>query len=240
MKKAKILLVEDDQGFGSLLMENLQLEGYFVIWVQDGNQALRTMQLSDWDLILLDIMLPNLDGLSLLTQLRKTSDTPVIILSAKGSLEDRLQGLEKQCDDYLPKPFHLKELILRIEALLRRSVPRRESPMMDEVSLGKANFSFRSMEVRLKDNVYRLNEKEALLLQFLLAHEGEVISRERIVESIWGYQSFPSTRTVDNFIVQLRKWIEEEPAKPKMILSHRGIGYSLRRSGKSEDGVENV
>jgi two-component system alkaline phosphatase synthesis response regulator PhoP len=224
----RILLVEDDRSLGQTLKENLELENYRVDWLQSGAGLPDYVKAHSVDLIVLDVMLPVMTGLEALKEIRKSTPIPVMMISAKGSSQDRIQGLELKADDYLGKPFHLKEFLLRIQALLRRSQKQNEPSQFTEI--GRAKFDLQSYTVETLDGEREiLSAKEIGLIKLLLHQPNKVVSREEIINTVWGSSEFPTTRTVDNFIVKLRKLIEEDPSKPEWIISHRGIGYSLRR-----------
>lgn len=225
---AKLLLVEDDEILGATITENLSLEGHSVEWIREGTLGLEAGRKKAYDLLILDVMLPGLNGLDILKDIRLTSKVPTIIISAKGSSQDRIAGLELSADDYLPKPFHFKELNLRVQALLRRSSSG-SAQIAENLKLGLAEFDFGSLTVILTDGTKEvLTEKEAGILRLLVSQANMVVSRETILNTVWGHDNYPSSRTVDNFIVKLRKWIEPNVQKPVWITSHRGIGYCLR------------
>lgn len=223
-----LLLIEDNEMLGSTLVDNFQMENYRIDWIKDGKEGYEVAKQELHSLIILDIMLPNLDGFEILKRLRQTSQVPVLILSAKTQIEDKLQGLQLQADDYLTKPFQFKELLLRVQTILRRSQVTPQDMVPLEVSIGKASFDLRALQVKTEHGTENLSEREASLLRLLLTYKNQVVSREKILDAIWGAQKYPSSRTIDNFIVTLRKWIEIDPANPHFIISHRGIGYSLQ------------
>lgn len=220
-----ILLIEDNNALGASLIDNLQMENFTVDWVQDGETGLKAAMKGVHDLIILDIMLPKMDGFEILNSFRKSHSTPVIILSAKGTVHDKIHGLELKADDYLTKPFHFKELLLRIQSLLRRSQPKETD--IKKISIGNAQFDFDAQQVTSLGQIEKLTDKETRLLKLLLTFANQVVAREKILDLVWGYSNYPSTRTIDNMIVKFRKWIETDPTNPTIITSHRGIGYSL-------------
>jgi two-component system alkaline phosphatase synthesis response regulator PhoP len=223
----KILLIEDDELLGATLAENLILESQSVDWVKNGKEGLAVAEKQLHDLIVLDIMLPQLTGLQVLQELRKKSNTPVLLISAKGTSQDRIRGLELQADDYLVKPFHLKEFLLRVQNMIRRRT--QEDAKKEKVKIGNATFDFEALSVSLSSGASEiLTDKESRLIRLLLSRANKVVSRQDILDLVWGYQNYPSARTVDNFIVRIRKWIENDPQEPKLVISHRGIGYSLK------------
>ena len=238
MTSAHLLLVEDDEILGATLAENLQSDGYSVVWIKDGALALSTIKQGRFDLIVLDRMLPHKEGIEILSELRSLSDVPVMMISARGGAQDRILGLEQKADDYLAKPFHLNEFLLRVKNLLRRSVTAQRSSPLPEgpLHIGKGIFDLAQLRVRFKDGSRdTLSEKEAKMIQLLWTHANRVVSRQNILDYAWGYQSDPSPRTIDNFIVKLRKWVETDPSDPQIIFSHRGLGYSLHTSNRSSE-----
>ncbi len=225
-----LLLIEDNEMLGSTLVDNFQMENYSIDWAQDGKEGLQIAQRNMHDLIILDIMLPHLNGFEILKKLRETSDVPVLILSAKSQVEDRINGLQLRADDYLTKPFQFKELELRVQGILRRQI--RHSEPETFIRIGQAEFDLKALKVTTPKESDTISEKELLLLKLLLSHKNEVISRDKILDFVWGSQNYPSARTIDNFIVTLRKWIETDPSQPQFIISHRGVGYSLNMKEK--------
>lgn len=220
-----LLLIEDNEMLGSTLVDNFQMENYSIDWTQDGKEGLQIAERNMHDLIILDVMLPSLNGFDILKRLRESSDVPVLILSARSQVDDRIQGLQLRADDYLAKPFQFKELELRVQSILRRQV--RHSEPQSNINIGQAQFDFKRLSVTTDKTTDTISEKELLLLKLLLSHKNQVVSRDRILDFVWGAQNFPSARTIDNFIVTLRKWIEIDPSQPQFIISHRGVGYSL-------------
>lgn len=225
MLTAKILLIEDDPDLGETIADNLNLEGHQVDWIRDGAQGMLAAEKRLHSLILLDVMLPHKNGFEILKRIREFSETPVLMLTARGAVEDRIQGLELKADDYLTKPFHLKELLLRIQNLLRRS---QNISDIQNFQIGSCLVDFAAHKVILSDKTQEiLSEKELRFLRLLVSRVNQVVSRDEILNSVWGFDH-PSTRTIDNLIVKFRKWFEENPASPTRILSHRGVGYSLQ------------
>lgn len=220
-----ILLIEDNDLLGASLIDNLQMENFTVDWVQDGETGLAAAMKGVHDLIILDLSLPKLDGFEILTAVRKTYSTPVLILSAKASVQNKIHGLELKADDYLTKPFHFKELLLRIQSVLRRSQPTAKD--IKKIKVGNATFDFHAQQVEVDTTIEKLTDKEARVLKLLLTYSNQVVAREKILDLVWGYNNYPSTRTIDNMIVKFRKWIENDPTNPEIITSHRGVGYSL-------------
>jgi two-component system alkaline phosphatase synthesis response regulator PhoP len=226
----RILVVEDERHLAEGIRENLEAEGYRVEVVLDGDGALERVRGNGFDLVVLDVMLPGTDGFTVCETLRDEGHRlPVLFLTARGGADDRIRGLEAGGDDYLSKPFHLKELLLRVSAILRRGSWYSELPADDgRLTFGGNEIDFRSYRGRAWDGQdHPLTQKEAMILKALAERPGEVVSREEILEKVWGYEVFPSTRTIDNFIVRLRKRFEREPEAPRHIHTVRGIGYRL-------------
>ena len=224
---SRILLVEDEESILETLKLNLELEGYDVVGLNRGREVLKTFNDQHFDLILLDIMLPDIDGLQLCEQIRlQDTDIPIIFITAKDSGQDRIFGLKKGADDYISKPFQLEELLLRIQNLLKRST-KNSSASIEEYSFGGNYVNFRTLDARCKTGIVKLTKKEAMLLKLLIERKGEVVSRQQILQSVWGYDVYPSTRTIDNFILNFRKYFEEDPRNPVYIHSVRGVGYQF-------------
>ncbi|MCB0347805.1 MAG: response regulator transcription factor [Bdellovibrionales bacterium] len=226
MQKAKILLVEDDAFLGASISESLQIEGHQVDWVKDGNLGLDAAKTGLHDLMLLDIMLPHKNGLEVLKELRKTSNIPTIFLTARTTQEDKVEGLKLQADDYITKPFHLEELLLRIQNLLRRQ--SKSETIASAFSLNHCDIDLQAHTIRTVDGkIEVLSEKEVRLLRLLFTNKNNVVTREDILNLVWGYEQGSNTRSIDNMILKFRKWIEINPSEPKYILSIRGVGYLL-------------
>jgi len=225
----RLLVVEDEVHLAQVIADNLVLEGYEVEVVGDGLAALERAQREPPALVLLDVMLPGLDGFAVCERLRKEgSEVPVLFLTARNEQDDRLRGLELGGDDYLGKPFDLRELILRVRAILKRSTWAREPSSAGEVLvLGEARVDFKSFTARVGGRETRLSTKETLILRYLAERKGEVVSRSEILDRVWGYDAFPTTRTIDNFVVRLRRVLEPDPANPRYLHTIRGTGYRL-------------
>lgn len=231
MSNERILLVEDEEHILEPVKLNLELEGYKVIAVQDGAMALRKFKEESFDLIILDIMLPEMDGITVCESIRlQNTEVPILFLSAKNSGDDRVLGLKKGGDDYLTKPFNLEELILRVNKLIQKSarISGQESKTPAIYHFGNNWINFESYEAHGTQGNFQLTKKEVMLLKLLIDNKNEVVSREKILQSVWGYNVFPSTRTIDNFILMLRKHFEEDPKNPHFIDSVRGVGYKFR------------
>ncbi len=227
MQKANLLLVEDEENLHDTLKLNLELEGYEVTSAFTGPEALAKIQSEYFDLVILDIMLPEIDGISVLETMRLSKiDSPVLILSARNSSADRINGLRKGADDYLTKPFELEELLLRVQKLIA-SRKKNSAETVDNIyNFGGHSVDFKAQVARLKNgDDISLSKKEAMLLQLLLDHANEVITREKILQTVWGYNVYPNTRTIDNFILNFRKYFEEDSRNPRYFHSVRGMGY---------------
>jgi two-component system, OmpR family, alkaline phosphatase synthesis response regulator PhoP len=223
----RILLVEDEENILDVVKLNLELEGYTVITAENGKDAVRFFKAQHFDLLILDIMLPEMNGFEICEQVRLTnSDVPIIFLTAKDAPGDRITGLKKGADDYLTKPFTLEELLLRVQNLLKRK-HKQIADESDMYYFGKNEVNFYTFEAKGNHGKFVLTKKEAMLLKLLVERKNEVVSRNQILQFVWGYDVFPSTRTIDNFILSFRKYFEEEPATPKYFLSIRGIGYKF-------------
>ena len=226
---SKILLVEDDPHLAKGLQFNLEREGYEVFLVDNGSSALDQLREKDFDLIVLDLMLPGLGGLEVARTIRETNIRfPILMLTAKSSKKDKEIGLEAGADDYLTKPFHLPELLLRIKGILRRSEWYKE-PVNDQdiFRFSKMWFNFGTGKVKGVDGEFYLTTKEALVMKLLVGKKGDVVSREELLEKVWGYDPQTETRTVDNFISRLRKYFEKRPQKTSSYPYREGKGVSI-------------
>lgn len=225
--KKHILIVEDEEHLAEALAHNLQFEGYTTTVAYDGEDGLKAAQSMSFDLILLDIMMPKLDGLEVCRRIRSSgSRVPILFLTARSSDADRLLGLKVGADDYIPKPFLLEELILRIQGIFRRQEWYSAAPEEREVlEFGGNRVNFLTYEATTGDRTIRLTEKECMLMRLLAERAGQVVPREEILERVWGYRFSTSSRTIDNFIVRLRRYFEPDPKNPRYIESVRGVGY---------------
>ncbi len=228
-KKYSVLLVEDEENLSEALKLNLELEGYEVTPVYDGAAALKAVKNEYFDLIILDVMLPELDGITVCENIRlQQNETPILILSARNSSADRVLGLKKGADDYLTKPFNLEELLLRVNKLINKSSRNTTKPASDEYTFGKNTIHFKSLIAIVKNGKkISLTKKEIMLLKLLIEYKNEVVPREKILQSVWGYNVYPTTRTIDNFILNFRKYFEEDSRNPKYFHSARSIGYKF-------------
>jgi DNA-binding response OmpR family regulator len=223
--KKKILIIEDEEELVNGLKLNLCLEGYDVLWTLDGEEGINKALKEAPDLILLDIMLPKKDGLEVCQELRrKNITTPIIMLTAKSEEVDKIVGLEIGADDYITKPFSLRELLARVKAHLRRG-EREEKNVPSIYRFNDVEIDFNRFKVRRKDREFDLTSLEVEILKYFVSHRGEVVTREVLLDKIWGYERYPSTRTIDNHILKLRKKLEGRPSKLKYIISVYGEGY---------------
>ncbi len=222
----KILVVEDEPDLLMGLKDNLEIEGYQVTTAKDGQAALDLAASTCPDLILLDIMLPKLNGFEVLRQLRqKGLDTPVVMLTAKSQEVDRVLGLELGADDYITKPFSIRELLARVKAVLRR---RHAPPQhLDAYQFGDVKVDFRKSVAIKRGQTIELSHYEAGILRLLIANKGEPIGRNRILDEVWGYELYPTTRTIDNHVVKLRQKLEDDPHNPVHIVTVHGMGYKF-------------
>ena len=225
--KKHILIVDDEEHLTDALAHNLQFEGFATTIAYDGEEGLRLARTIQFDLVILDIMMPKLDGLEVCRRLRATgSRVPILFLTAKSSDADRLLGLKVGADDYVAKPFLLEELILRIHGIFRRQDWYKTPLDEQEVFVfGENQVNFLTYEASAKGRTLSLTEKECMLMKLLVERRNQVISREEILERVWGYRFTTSSRTIDNFIVRLRRYFEEDPKNPQFIQSVRGVGY---------------
>ncbi len=223
----RVLLVEDEENIRDLIKLNLELEDYEVVATGDGRQALKYTREQHFDLLILDIMLPEVDGYQICEQVRlRNSDVPIMFVTAKDNANDRITGLKRGADDYITKPFVLEELLLRVNNLIRRTSKAPENtPEVYEFGNNKVNFA--TYEADGNPGHFNLTKKEALLLKLLIERKNEVVSRQQILQSVWGYDVYPSTRTIDNFILSFRKYFEKDPKQPEFFLSVRGVGYKF-------------
>jgi DNA-binding response OmpR family regulator len=202
-------------------------EGYIVDWVVDGRQAVDHYFSNKYDLVILDIMLPYLDGFKVAEQIRsRDPQIPILILTARTGALDRIKGLEIGADDYLTKPFHLQELLLRVRGMLRRKMWYQNAANKNPVyRFGDNQINFENLSSSSGENTFQLTAREALLMRYLVENKGKIVSRDELLENVWSVSAEIETRTVDNFIMRLRKYFEADPANPKFIRSVRGAGY---------------
>ncbi len=224
----RILLIEDDPAILRGLVDNLREEHYHVETESDGGKGLQKAQKSQWDILLLDVMLPGMNGFEICKALRAAgSQVPILMLTAKSEETDKVLGLEFGADDYLTKPFSVRELLARIKALLRRQSGLANK--IEETDIGDVHVDFKKQEAHRGKKSLDMSAKEFELLKYFVEHEGSVISRDRLLNDVWGYESMPTTRTVDNYVLALRKKIEPAPSKPKHFLTIHTVGYKFVR-----------
>ncbi len=225
-----ILLVEDEDSLRETLKLNLELEGYEVTAVENGKAAIRAFKNEHFDCILLDIMMPEVDGLEVCKNIRLHNDkVPIMFLSAKGSSQDRVAGLKQGGDDYVTKPYNLEELLLRVNNLIQKNKKIEQvREHVDEYRIDNCVINFLAQHCTdINGTQQELTKKELLLLRLLVESKNEVVTREHILKMVWGYNVFPSTRTIDNFILVFRKYFEKDPRNPVHFLSVRGVGYKF-------------
>ncbi|HYG04098.1 MAG TPA: response regulator transcription factor [Chryseosolibacter sp.] len=225
---ASILIVEDEPAMQLGLKDNLEFEHYRVDIAADGDVGLEKIRTGKYDLILLDVMLPKLSGFDICKAARASGiKTPIILLTARGEEIDKVLGLELGADDYMTKPFSVRELLARIKAMLRRSGVAEGPATRRFVVIGKLQIDFDGFSVKDGDGEVRLSHKEILLLSFLYKNKNKVVNRYELLENVWGYEEQITTRTVDNFIARIRQKVETNPAQPKIILTVHGTGYKM-------------
>lgn len=228
-KQFSILLVEDEEHLQDALKLNFEMEGYEVTSAYDGAAALEAIHNEYFDLIILDVMLPEIDGISVCENIRlSNTEIPILILSAKNNSVDRVLGLKKGADDYLTKPFDLEELLIRVRKLISKSKKISKEPVAEEYIFGENNINFKSLEcTTVEGDKIALTKKEAMLLKLLIENKNEVVTREKILQAVWGYNVYPTTRTIDNFILSFRKYFEKDSRNPQYFHSVRGLGYKF-------------
>ena len=230
-----VLIVEDEKHLANGLRYNLTAEGYDVDIAGTGEEAAQLLleRRKAYDVVVLDVMLPGMDGFALASTLREKGQfVPILMLTARGRPEDVLRGFEAGADDYLPKPFELSVLLARINALLRRRAWFQKDLNKSEagvVAVGNKTIDLEALELRSEEQTVQLTLMEAELLRYLIEHEGKIVSRSAILEEVWGLREDTDTRAIDNFIVRLRKYLEDEPSRPRHLLTVRGVGYRFVR-----------
>jgi two-component system alkaline phosphatase synthesis response regulator PhoP len=228
MKNYRVLVVEDEQDLAELLKLNLEIEGYKVALAPHGAVAIQKLKSESFDLVIMDIMMPKMDGFTAIQHVRLTNnDIPIMILSASNQSQDRIKGLKSGADDYLSKPFELEELLLRVDKLIRRTQKDTTRLTLTEYQFGSNKVDFSSYAAVGVQGEFKLTKKESQLLKLLIEKKNEVVTREEILKTVWGYTVFPSTRTIDNFILAFRKYFEQDPKNPTYFLSLRGVGYKF-------------
>ena len=221
-----ILVIEDDVSILRGLIDNIKFEGYEVLSASDGHAGLKLALEDSTDLVLLDIMLPGLSGYDICRKVKEQKpDLPIIMVTARGKEVDKVAGLDFGADDYVTKPFSIPELMARIRAVLRRY--QDDKPVPERYTFGNVVLDFKKYQTLVNGKDVHLSAREYAILRFLIARAEEVIHRHDLLDEVWGYESYPTTRTVDNYILDLRKKLEEDPSHPKHILSIRGAGYKF-------------
>jgi DNA-binding response OmpR family regulator len=233
---SRVLIVEDEQHLADGLRFNLEAEGVDATVARDGEQALDLLLggRESYDAVILDVMLPGKDGFAVAGELRAAGKfVPILMLTARGRPEDVLRGFEAGADDYLPKPFELAILLARLRGLLRRrqwnEQAEAETPRADTYTFAGRTLDFRAMEVHARGTSHRLTQMESELLRYLVQHAGQAVSRGTILEEVWGLHEATDTRAIDNFIVRLRRYLEDRPSSPKILVTVRGVGYKFVR-----------
>ena len=230
--KSKILVVEDEKPISDIIKYNLEKEGYMVFTAYDGEEAISSQEENDPDLVLLDVMLPKLDGFEVCRRIREKSIVPIIILTAKEEEVDKVLGLELGADDYMTKPFGIRELLARIKANIRRASltlgPEVDSAAPSIREFGDLVIDMNRYEVKKRGETLELTLREFELLRYLAGHENNVFSREQLLEKVWGYEYYGDIRTVDVTVRRLREKVEDDPSNPKYITTRRGVGYYFK------------
>jgi DNA-binding response OmpR family regulator len=234
---SRVLVVDDEQHLAEGVRFNLQADGHDVVVADTGEQALRLLlaQHAPFDVVVLDVMLPGKDGFAVASELRAAGQyVPILMLTARGRPEDVMRGFESGADDYLPKPFELGVLLARVSGLLRRhrwnerdAPPAADAPN-DTYTFAGRILDFGAMEIRAGGQIHRLTQMESELLRYLVSRPGQVISRGTLLENVWGLHEGTDTRAIDNFVVRLRKYLEDRPSDPKFLLTVRGVGYKFQ------------
>ncbi len=226
---AKILIVDDEPSMLIGLKDNLEFESYEVTVAENGEKGLNQLRENQFDLVLLDVMMPIMSGLDVCRMARNEGiNTPIIFLTAKSEEIDKVLGLELGADDYITKPFSVRELMARVKAVIRRAgESKAEDKIIGVHQIGNLEVDFTHYEAKLQGEEEKMSHKEYEILAYFLQHQNEVVSRYQLLQDVWGYESQPTTRTVDNFILKLRQRIEDNPNEPKVILTVHGAGYKL-------------
>ena len=230
MNKYHILLVEDEEHLLKTIQLNLELEDYSVTTASTGIEALKKFQTNNFNLIILDVMLPEMNGFDVCETIRKENKiVPILFLTAKGSSNDRVQGLKLGADDYLTKPFNLEELLLRVQILIKRNLSINEpQKSITHYSFGENEVNFITYEIKgVNGTSTEISKREIALLKFLIERKGEVVSREEILDAVWGTDVYPSSRTIDNYILAFRKYFEKNQREPQHFHSIRSVGYKF-------------
>jgi DNA-binding response OmpR family regulator len=223
---SRVLIVEDDASMAIALRDGFEFEGYSVTMAKDGATGFRLATEKDLDVIILDVMLPQMSGLDVCKKLRNAGNNiPIILLTARGQEIDKVLGLKTGADDYVTKPFSFMELIARVEAILRRS--SKHIANLEEVKFGDIVLNFKKNEATLGEEMLELSPREFKILKYFIEHQGEVVTRDQLLDAVWGYDSFPFTRTVDTHIAKLRQKIKDDPANARHIITVHRAGYKF-------------
>jgi two-component system response regulator VicR len=224
----RILIIEDDAAILRGLKDNLEYESYDVLTAADGEEGYYLIKEKKPDLIILDLMLPKMNGYELCRKVRNEGvTTPILMLTARGEEMDRVLGLDMGADDYVTKPFSVPELLARIRAIIRRIQKVKTGDLPSDLHFGKISINFKSFEARKGDEILDMSRKEFGILRLLAARAGEVITRDELLDEVWGYDQYPTTRTVDNHIALLRTKLEDDPSQPRHLITVHGVGYKL-------------
>lgn len=226
MDMRKVLIVEDDQAMAVALRDGFTYEGYAVHVARDGAAGLRMAEERSHDLLILDVMLPRMSGLDICRQLRSAgNDTPIIMLTARGQEIDKVLGLKTGADDYVTKPFSFLELMARVEAVLRRTSKSPEQ--VEQASFGDVEMNFKTFEASKAGRAVELSPREFKMMKYFVEHRGEVVTRDQLLDHVWGYEGLPLTRTVDMHIAKLRQKIEDTPSDPRHVITVHRVGYKF-------------
>lgn len=231
--KARILIADDEQHLLDVVKMNLEMEDYEVVTVRNGFDALKKFKEQRFNLIILDVMMPEINGFEVCEKIRlENTDVPILFLTAKDAGPDKIKGLKSGADDYLTKPFNLEELLLRVRILVKHSLRgTKEKNELNVYRFGNNEVNFVTYEAKGVHGKFTLTKKEAMLLKLLIDRKGEAVSRNQILQYVWGYDVFPSTRTIDNFLLAFRKYFEEDPKNPRYFHPVRGVGYKFTDEG---------
>lgn len=226
----KILLIEDEKSLSKVVELNLKLEGFEVICISNGRTAIEHAdKVGEYDLVILDVMLPEVSGWDICSMYKSVTDTPILFVSAKGTSSDKIKGLKLGADDFLAKPFDLEELLLRVQVLILRH--QKKGVKNEQLMIGDFDVNILTYEVKKNEQIItELSKREIQLLQLFNEHEGEVVSRDFILDQVWGKDAYPTTRTIDNYILSFRKLFEKDPKNPEYFHSVRGVGYKFTNS----------
>ncbi|MBS1766927.1 MAG: response regulator transcription factor [Acidobacteria bacterium] len=239
MSQPHILLVEDELSLAEGIKLNLEMEGLACTWIPRGDEALKRILAEAYDLVLLDVMLPGMDGFSVCERVRAAKNfTPILFLTAKNTEDDRVHGFETGGDDYLGKPFQVRELLTRVRAILRREAWYKNRTLGSRQAFGPHWVDFDNFCGEGPGGAFQLGVKECMILKLLMEKAGQVVSRQEILDKVWGEDSYPTTRTVDNFIVRLRRSMEQDAHHPRWIHTIRSVGYQFDPEGKQRKGEE--